>query len=290
MENKFYDDYDYLEKYRDDHDDYDDYLEEGDVETERINYKAKAKDDLTLFFDESDKVFHKTEIEIKFEKEYFHWITAAAIKELIDEEILREKRMPLPRGAEVKFVFNKRLRYHKNKIKRKWKVIKEYSDPFMGRASGIHTELLFLIALITKGFTPKGRNTNEYEGKKWRRTKHNLDFIIQKDNIVYGCEVKNTFSYIDKKDLYTKLDICEHIGVKPLFIMRYAPKSYNYKINEREGFALIFKTKIFPYGQEKLVEKIRNIMDLPVDSPSAIPEWIIKRFTNWHKKQVDSKK
>lgn len=285
MENKFYDDYDYLEKY------HDDYLEEEGEETEKINYEAEAKDELTLFFDKSDKeVFHKKEIEIKFEKEYFHWITAAAINELINEEILGEEKMPLLRGAEAKFVFNKRLRYNKRKIKKKWKVIKEYSNPLIGRASGIHAESLFLIALVMKGFTPKGRNVNEYEGKKWRKTKHDLDFIIQKDGIAYGCEVKNTFNYIDRKVLDIKLEICEYIGVKPVFIMRHSPKSYNNEIIERGGFALIFETKIFPYGQEKLIEKIRKTMDLSVDSPSAIPDGIIKRFTNWHKKNVDSKK
>ena len=116
-------------------------------------------------------------------------------------------------------------------------------------------------------------------------TDHNLDFIVERDNIPYGCEVKNTLGYIDKEELLVKLDICDHLRIKPLFIMRISPKSYNYEIITRGGFALIFETQIYPFGHDGLIEKIAEILDLPVDCPRAIPDGIMNRFMKWHEKQ-----
>lgn len=62
-----------------------------------------------------------------------------------------------------------------------------------------------------------------------------------------------------------------------------SPKAYNYEIIERGGFALIFEMQIYPFGYRELVNKIRKVLDMPVDFPNTIPEGIIKRFVSWHK-------
>ena len=71
----------------------------------------------------------------------------------------------------------------------------------------------------------------EYNGNKWTDTNHDLDYIFSRDGIVYGCEIKNTLGYIPKVELETKIEMCKKFGVKPLFIMRYALKTYNYLVN-----------------------------------------------------------
>lgn len=119
----------------------------------------------------------------------------------------------------------------------------------------------------------------------WRKTDHNLDFIIQKDGIIYGCEIKNTLGYIDKNELEIKINICKHLGIKPLFIMRGPPKSYNNEIINNGGFVLIFETQIYPFGQDDLVKRIKTILGLPVDCPRAIADGTIQRFVKWHDKQ-----
>lgn len=82
------------------------------------------------------------------------------------------------------------------------------------------------------------------------------------------------------------MDICDYLEIKPLFIMRHSPESYNYEIIEkRGGFALIFKSQIYPKGHEGLVDRIKKILELPADCPNSIPEGIINRFINWHDKQ-----
>ena len=83
-----------------------------------------------------------------------------------------------------------------------------------------------------------------------------------------------------------KIRICELIGVKPLFIMRQSPTVYNYEIIRRGGYAMIFEAQIYAFGQKLLVEKIRKELGLTVDCPRAIPDGIIKRFMNWHNRQI----
>ena len=111
-----------------------------------------------------------------------------------------------------------------------------------------------------------------------------MDYIFEKDGIFYGCEVKNTLPYIDKNELEVKIKICNFLKIRPLFIMRFAPKSYIEVIRKEGGFAMIFETKIFELGQKELVDKIKRVIGLPVDCPREIPDGIIKRFENWHNK------
>jgi len=78
--------------------------------------------------------------------------------------------------------------------------------------------------------------------------------------------------------------MCDYLGVRPLFIMRGSPKSYNYEIWKRGGYAMIYEAQIYPFGQTELVKRIRDVLGLPADCPRAIPEGIIRRFMRWHEK------
>jgi len=273
-----------------DFDYYEDIEEEEWLETWPRDIKIdEAREELTRFFEENDeKIYYLQQLKVFFEKKpfrFYHWITAKAVNELIEDGMLGKEEVPLIKGTSVKFVFNRNHRYHKMQIRNSIEVIRQYSNPNKAIACGRQAEMLFFNALTNRGFLSKGQNLNEYEGKKWSQTGHDLDFIVERDKIVYGCEVKNKWAYIDKKELDIKLEICEHLEIKPLFIMRNSPKSYNWEIVKRGGYAMIFETQIYPFGEKELVEKIEEVLGLPVDCPRAIPEGIIDRFMKWHKKQ-----
>jgi hypothetical protein len=74
---------------------------------------------------------------------------------------------------------------------------------------------------------PVAEKVKEYNGKKWEKTGHDLDFIFKRDGVEYGCEIKNTLGYIGKEELEIKLEMCAFWGIRPLFIMRHSPKTYN---------------------------------------------------------------
>ena len=244
-------------------------------------YVEAAREALSQLFEEKRReVFYLQQLKVKLEKRFYHWITAKAANQLIGEGLLRAEETPLLEGTRAKFVAHRSHRFCKRQIGRALEVVREYSRPEIIQACGEQADMLFFNALMGRGFVSAGQDTNEYRGKKWTKTHHDLDFIIERDGRSYGCEVKNAWAYIARAEMRVKLDMCDFLGVVPLFIMRYAPKSYLDEIWKRGGAFVIFEWHIYPFGQEDLVRRIRETLGLGADSPRAIPAGIIDRFMN----------
>ncbi len=246
-------------------------------------YVESAKDALISLFDrEPNRAYFLKQLEVKLEKAHFHWVTARATNELIRDGILRSEQLPLGAQTRVKFVFHRSYRYYKREIERLLKVVRSYSRPEIARACGEQADILFFNAFMNRGFSSCGQDTNEFQGTRWTETNHNLDFIIQRDGIAYGCEIKNTWDYMDGREMRLKVRLCQHIGTTPLFIVRYAPKTYIEEVRLAGGFTLLFVYQIYPFGQNELVRQITNILEMGADCPTAIPSGIIDRFMRWH--------
>lgn len=249
------------------------------------NYFLQVQKEIRELYERNrESVYYIRQIQVKFEKKYFHWITNNAIIGLYKIGYLKEIRIPKERGTSTRYFIHKANRYAKRTINSMEKIIEEYSQDHITRSCGHRAEDLFCNALAMREFMPKAKKVKEYDGKKWERTGHDLDFVFMRDGIAYGCEIKNTLGYIDNEELKIKIEMCAHFGIKPLFIMRYSPKTYNNLINENGGFALIFETQIYELSQEKLVQKIKDVLGLPVICSKAIPDGIIDRFERWHNK------
>jgi hypothetical protein len=145
-----------------------DFYENEEYEIKRDNKIDEAKEDLIRFFNErGNDVYYMRQLEvffedIFFEKKYYHWITGKAINELISERVLSSLVEELIGPTRVKFVFNKKHRYYKRQINEKLKVVREYSQPNIAIACGRQAEIMFLNALVVKGFKVIGENINEY--------------------------------------------------------------------------------------------------------------------------------
>jgi len=270
--------------------DYDDYREAPEDYYEPSSpdkYFLQAQQEIRgLYESDRESVFYIRQLQVKFEKKYYHWITNNAVIGLYKIGILKDLRIPKEKGTSTRFFIHRSNRYARRTINRIEKIIEEYSQDHITRSCGHRAEDLFCKALAMRGFMPVATKVKEYDGKRWKKTGHDLDFVFEKDDIAYGCEIKNTLGYIDKEELEIKLEMCEFFGVKPLFIMRYSPKSYNKMIYERGGFALIFEAQIYELSQEKLVQKIKNVLGLPVVCSKAIPDGIIDRLDKWHNSKV----
>jgi len=255
--------------------------------SEADNYFLQAQEDIRELYErDRESVYYIRQIQIKFEKKYFHWITNNAIIGLYKLGYLKDVRIPREKGTSTRYFIHRSNRYAQRKIRRYEKVIEEYSQDIITRSCGHRAEDLFCKALSMRGFMPVALKVREYNGKRWEKTGHDLDFVFKRDNIEYGCEIKNTLGYIEKKELEIKLEMCSFWGIRPLFIMRYSPKTYNKMIYDYGGFALIFETQIYELSQEKLVQKIKETLGLPVICSKAIPDGIIDRFENWHIKNT----
>lgn len=238
-------------------------------------------------FDRSPaRVFYSRQIETQLERQFFHWITNRALAELANAGQLQ--RMPTDvQGQTVNFYANKRHRYSRREQRDLAELLGRIFDPDFTQAVGLHAEMMFDSALSRHGFslTPD-RNITSWQGKEWTETRHNLDRICVRDGIAYGVEIKNTQNYIPLDELRIKLRLCRHLDLKPLFIMRFAPKSYINEIWRAGGFSLLFEHQIYPMGHRSLLEAVSTSLNLKVQSPRDIPEGHMNRLVTWHTAQL----
>ena len=191
-------------------------------------YVEQAKPELLAFLNSHrERVFYLKQLQVLFEKPYFHWITAKALYQLEADHEIQSVIAESPRGTRVRLFFAKGHRYWKRQARRLLELVDEMSEPQLAMACGEHADVLFFSALTARQFMALDQDTRTYNGKTWEETEHNLDFIIERDGIAYGCEVKNKWDYIDRDELLLKIDLCAYLGLRPLFIVRASPKSYN---------------------------------------------------------------
>jgi hypothetical protein len=254
---------------------------------ERDSYVDLAKADLkTLFETEPESVFYQRQLQVMFEKDYFHWVIVRALVELVEEGVIASETLPLPGTGAITFYRSTGHRYWKRDADEIVKLVSRFSESSFTYALGAQGEALFDAALPTVGFMPKGMKVRSYGAAEWTASKHDLDRVFERDGIAYGTEIKNTLSYIEKDELEIKVAMCKHLGLRPLFIVRMAPKSYVKYVADEGGFTLIFKHQLYPFGQKGFADEVHSRLRLPTDSPARIEHGTVKRLLDWHLKTL----
>jgi hypothetical protein len=259
---------------------YDEYFDapESSDETE-----VAARDHLrTVFNANRERVFFSRQIEVQNEDDYFHWITNRAIHDLEGEGTIRSEWRPLRTGTSIKLVWHKGYRFYKRSAKQLVALVEEYSDPNIGGSLGLHGETMVLEGFARTQFMMISRDANEYRGKKWPESKHNLDFIFERDGRAYGLEVKNTLGYMEREEFLLKIRLCKHLGITPVFVCRFLPKTWIFELKELGGFSLILKYQLYPWTHKGLAKRIKEELGLPVDAPRFLYEGTMNRFLKWH--------
>jgi hypothetical protein len=259
---------------------------EPDEERPRDPVIDAAASRLRGFFSASStRLFYSTQIETALEREFFHWITGRALLELANSGEIQRATTTVVRSA-VNFYAHPRHRYWQRERREIVALLNQLFEPDFAMALGRHGELMFDAALGRVGFRAEAQNTNSWNGIVWQETNHNLDRIYVRDGLAYGAEIKNTQNYISRDELKTKLRLAKHLGVIPLFIMRFAPKSYIYEIIQNGGFALLFEEQMYPLGHTQLLRSVRNTLGLKVASPKDVKDGDIQRLLKWHARQL----
>lgn len=166
-------------------------------------------------------------------------------------------------------------------------LVEEYAHTDVGKALGQHGERMVLEGFARSEFILKGQGTNEYRGKKWTETEHDMDMIYERDGKAYGIEVKNTLSYMDQDEFKIKIKLCEKLGICPVFAVRMIPNHWISELSRKGGFALILKYQLYPWSLKDLAKRIVEELDLPVDTPRRLEDGTMERFVKWHQKQVN---
>lgn len=228
-----------------------------------------------------DSPYHRKQIEVLFESKYQHWVTDRAVTSLIGEGFLRERSYQLP-DFELSFVYRYNLRRIAMAMRERVGITRRYSHVSVSTATGGQAEFWALFLFKSNAFRTIDKHINEYQGIVWTKTGHDLDFIMEKDGIAYGVEVKNKFPYVDDDLFDIKLDICRHLRLKPLFFFRMASYLQIQKAKKQGGKIIVFKSKIFPPGNEPLVNEIWNNMRLPVSIWKDVPPPITQSLLTYH--------
>jgi hypothetical protein len=247
----------------------------------------EAKDVLQkrYFHSDSREVYYGRQLEIWLEREFFHWITKKALNELVAEKRIDFSEESVGRFS-AHFYWPLRHRYPRRQINRIVSIIQRFSNPNFTSAVGSYGEILADAGFARIGFRVLGDNIREVDGRQWTETNHNLDRLVERDDIRYGVEIKNELSYIDMEELELKVRMSEYFYIRPMFIARMMPKSYIYNVQKAGGFCLILERQFYPPFTEKFAEEVRGALNLPVYCVRKWADTTMKRFESWHERQV----
>ena len=232
------------------------------------------------------EVFYEKQIEVFFEREYFHWITTKALKGLRGSRKVESELQVLENVGHLRFYFHRRNRYWRRKAAEIKRLVQQFSTPEFTAALGQQGELHIDAGLPTVGFHPRGMNVREFQGRVWTKTGHNLDRIFERDGIFYGTEIKNRLSYIERTEFDIKMRMCHELDLAPLFVARMMPKNYINDVFQAGGLVLIMKYQLYPLGFATLAKQVRERLQLPVDCPVRLQQGTLDRLLNAHQRKI----
>src|ERR1700722_3057202 len=241
---------------------------------------------LAMFDANPEAVFYETQLCVHFEKEFFHWVTARALKHLREANKIGSDLQELSGKTNLRLYFHKRNRYWKRRAAEIRRLVLEFSDQTFTNALGAQGELLVDAALPRIGFLPMADTVRSWNGVTWPETNHDLDRVFAKDGVAYGTEIKNRLSYIPQDELDAKLGMCATLGLVPLFVARMMPKTYIEQVRLAGGFCWIMKYQFYPLAHRTLANQVRTELALPVDCPARFQDATLQRFLNWHEAKV----
>lgn len=254
--------------------------------------------------------YYQHQLQVLYEDRFFDWVVTAALDGLVDDGYLAvfnkkntpELEMMGNRIGRMKFYANadtvrtdRGRRLMKKHVVSTAKLVSRYNRDDVNRMLGAQLESLVKSQLQISQFEIIGVHTNEYLGRKWTSTNHNLDFIARKKgkDFAVGVEVKNTLGVMDPKEIDVKIYICRYLGIVPVFAVRWN-KPYVNCVYKQGGFSWFFKTQMFPIGQEKLVGQLFARLSagpqlkFPIAARNSLPERTVRVFDNWVLRVEDS--
>ena len=257
--------------------------------------RKKAKEDIRkLFIDEYNRPkrtpYYISQLQTILEKNYFDRIVYNAAMDLVQDSFLMKLEVQTKYASKMVFFYNKRLENERDKpkvikhIKSISKLVDKHANPKVTEILGRNLEGLVKYELRAQGFENIKPDSNEFRGKRWTETDHNLDFIAEHKSgkLNVGIEVKNAMAVMDLEEIDLKIKMCRFLELVPVFAVRWI-KPHQEHINTQGGFCWVFKTQIFPLGFEELTKRLWHQLKIPVIVRTDLPEKSIRLFENWVK-------
>ena len=229
---------------------------------------------------EEVEVAFNRELRYRLESEFPHDVVGHAIEKLRKEGKIKQYGVPGRKGAEdMPNVFyalpgkDYRSLLPKAKEKLELAAVIHWISSSMGR----YAEEVWFEAFKERGWEvyPStvesiGR-VREFKGREaLKDTRVGIDFIVEKDGVAYGVEVKNRLPYPD--DLFEKILVAVDLDLVPLIIARWLNPSQVRAIRELGGFYVIYKTAIYSPTYKEIVDKAVKILGYPIECRERIDD------------------
>lgn len=246
-----------------------------------------------LFFDSSNRPKktprHESSIQIMLEKKYTSGQVKNALSVFEEMGILQSIKYNIQNVGDARFYFPAKLpiKYIEKdiieKIEKAAYWISRYSDIKTTKMLGEHLHYLVKNELRANGFEIlEEKHVKSYRGREWNRSKHTLDIIAEHKikEMVIGVEIKNMLTQTPKSEIVTKLEMCEVLGIYPIFACRWQ-EIHRDIIKDGGGLLWQFKEQIYPFGQENLVLELQKRFGFPVNVKGELPQESIIELKTW---------
>lgn len=156
-------------------------------------------------------------------------------------------------------------------------------------AAGAHAEDLFDEVFNTLGFKIHGRDVSEYNGRRIAgevgKEPGNLDFVVERDGVTYGVDVKNWIRYEadTREEVRRKVRFALELKTQPFIITRYLDQDAIYTdINGKGGIVYRYVRLLVPAIFEFLAARARDLLGYPVLATDKFPEYSVKWLEKLH--------
>ena len=264
--------------------------EKADKDIERV--KPRIEDTVTQV-----KVVTDRELKVRLEREFFPWVTGRALIAMLRQGIIRRVGYPgrpskRNRTPESFFtLYGTDYNKISGIIEEKRDISRDINAILTAQApAGTQAENLFEKAFLELGFKIHARDASEFRGKKVRarvigKQLPDLDFIVEKDRIIYGVDVKNwiKYEYATRKEVRAKVNLALDLDVAPFIIARYVDKETLYKeVYLRGGICYPYDTLLIPPSYESLADKAGSILGYPVLPVDVLPVYKVRWIAKLH--------
>ncbi|MCE2507335.1 MAG: hypothetical protein J4F36_12890 [Nitrosopumilaceae archaeon] len=247
---------------------------------------------LTIFHDSSHRPKitprHEGAIAVMLENYYTSSQIQNSLNKLEKTGKLFSVKYPITKGiAKFYFLVDFKDEAFQTKIEKKVKSyalwIEKYSSKTVTDVLGNHLHELVKKELELQNFEILvSKDAREFNGNYWTESKHSLDIIARHipTNLIVGVEVKNRLYLTSIKEIKTKICMCNHFGILPIFAGRWMEPHRKF-IESNNGFLWQFKHQIYPSEYTNFVDIIKKRFKFPVIASNKLPYFAKKEFTEF---------
>jgi hypothetical protein len=277
-----------------DYDPYEFFEEERDEDAERAK---PYLEDLIL----QQRAATDRELKVRLERSFFPWVVSRALDSMERAGIISKMGYPgrtskkwrvpgnfyVPCGTAYKDVAD--IIEKKRDASRYVNAILTAHAP-----AGYHAEILFEAAFRSLGFKIRGRESSDFRGKKVQGVEGkelpNLDFIIEKDDAVYGVDVKNWLKYERQTRflVIAKVKLALQLEIIPFIIARYVDRDTMYKqIIEKNGLCYPYQMLLVPPSYGSLAREANALLGYPILAVDSLPIYKVKFLQKLHARWLE---